>query len=107
MMMRTHAHPKPLPDNRYATYGGYWFDDLKQAYDYPSYKIDVGKGVTIATVSDGAYLHSDMTAYFGHEKLRCQALQRSMWRVDRRSTTIPLKPISICSRPAAWHPARN
>ena len=69
MMMRTHAHAAPLPENRYATYGGYWFDDLKQAYDYPSYKIGIGKGTTIATVSDGAYLKSDMTAYFAHEKI--------------------------------------
>jgi subtilase family serine protease len=67
--MRTHSHTRILPDNRYASYGGYWFDDLKQAYRFPSYIGNTGKGATIATLTDGAYIPSDMTQYFGHEKL--------------------------------------
>jgi len=39
------------PDNRYATTGPYWFDDLKQAYDYPAYsKKTDGTGVTAAVL---------------------------------------------------------
>lgn len=68
-MMRTHSHLRVIPDNRYASYGGYWFDDLKQAYKFPSYVGNTGKGVTIATLTDGAYIPSDMVQYFGHEKL--------------------------------------
>lgn len=67
--MRTHAHAKVMPANRYASYGGYWFDDLKQAYRFPSYIGNTGKGATIATITDGAYIPSDMVTYFGHEKL--------------------------------------
>ena len=69
IMMRTHARRMALPDNRYATYGGYWFDDLKQAYRYPSYIGNTGKGTTIATLTDGAYIPSDLVKYFAHEKL--------------------------------------
>ena len=69
IMMRTHARQVALPDNRYSTHGGYWFDDLKQAYRYPSYIGNTGKGTTIATLTDGAYLPSDMVKYFAHEKL--------------------------------------
>ena len=57
------------PDNRYSTAGGYWFTDLKQAYSFPSYQTFTGKGITIATLVDGAYLPADMTKYFTHESL--------------------------------------
>jgi len=67
--MRTHLVSRPIPDNRYASNGGYWFDDLKQAYSFPSYIGNTGKGATIATLSDGAYIASDMSMYFSHEKL--------------------------------------
>lgn len=67
--MRTHAHALANPDNRYSTTGGYWFDDLKQAYKFPSYLNYTGKGATIATLVDGAYSKADMTKYFGHENL--------------------------------------
>ena len=66
--------PKPLarpvrPDNRYHPTGGYWFDDLKQAYSYPSYRTGNGKGVTIATVGQADFSSADATEYFAHEKL--------------------------------------
>jgi len=62
------------PDNRQSAYGGYWFDDLKQAYDYPSYqsvlpsgaRLD-GTGVNIAILMDGNVLNSDLAKYFNHE----------------------------------------
>ena len=67
--------PKPMyqpvaaPQNRYSKVGGYWFDDLKQAYSYPSYSAANGKGVTVATVGLSDYSTSDALAYFAHEKL--------------------------------------
>jgi kumamolisin len=74
--MRTQSHVsvamKPvanLPSNRYSAEGGYWFTDLKQAYSFPSYKTYTGKGTTIATLVDGAYIPADMTKYFAHEAL--------------------------------------
>lgn len=69
MPMKTHSHYKLAPMNRYGPTGGYWFTDLKQAYSFPSYQALTGKGVTIATMTDGAYLPVDMVKYFSHEKL--------------------------------------
>jgi len=68
------VRPQPLavraaPNNRYSNVGPYWFDDLKQAYDYPAYSVANGKGVTIATVGNGDFSDSDTKAYFRHEKL--------------------------------------
>ena len=67
--MRKHSHKGAQPDNRYSAEGGYFFDDLKQAYSYPSYQALNGKGVTIGILMSGAYNPPDMAAYFGHEKL--------------------------------------
>ena len=72
-----HTSPQPLsrrtalalPQNRYSPTGGYWFDDLKQAYSYPSYGVANGKGVTIATVGLSDYSTDDALAYFQHEKV--------------------------------------
>jgi subtilase family serine protease len=68
--------PKPLfqrtaaaPQNRYSKVGGYWFDDLKQAYSYPTYGAANGKGVTVATVGLSDFSSADAMAYFAHEKL--------------------------------------
>jgi subtilase family serine protease len=58
-----------IPANRYSEVGGYWFDDLKQAYDFPSYKKLTGNGTTIAIVMSSSYLKSDIKAYFKHEGL--------------------------------------
>ena len=66
--MRSHAHPSST-DNRYSTAGPYWFDDLKQAYQWPTYAAYTGKGTTIGIVIDGNYNPPDMDLYFKHEKL--------------------------------------
>ena len=68
-MFARSANFKVRPDNRYSPTGGYWFDDLKQAYQYPSYAVANGKGVTVATVGDSDFSSDDATAYFNHEKL--------------------------------------
>ncbi|WP_263381185.1 S53 family peptidase [Granulicella arctica] len=67
--MRTHSHPKVVPQSRTGITGGYFFDDLKQAYSFPSYKNYTGKGVTIGILSTGDFNQADMDAYFSEEKL--------------------------------------
>ena len=58
-----------VPENRYGTTGPYWFTDLKQAYSFPSYEAYTGKGAYIGILMQNDYLPSDLTKYFGHEKL--------------------------------------
>jgi subtilase family serine protease len=58
-----------IPQNRESSTGGYWFDDLKQAYSFPSFKKLTGKGVVIGILMEGNFNQPDMTAYFGHELL--------------------------------------
>jgi subtilase family serine protease len=60
---------KVMPQNRYGKFGGYWFDDLKQAYEWPSYLAYTGKGVTIGILMENGYGKSDTDAYFTHENL--------------------------------------
>jgi len=56
------------PDNRYGTTGAYWFDDLKQAYDYPAYsKRTDGTGVTAAVLMGDLLFPGDVEAAFDHE----------------------------------------
>jgi subtilase family serine protease len=57
------------PENRESPVGGYWFDDLKQAYSYPSYRPYTGKGVTIGILMSAGYSAKDTKRYFEHEKL--------------------------------------
>lgn len=58
-----------IPENRYSPIGPYWFDDLKQAYEWPSYTLARGSGRTIGIVSTSAFLTSDYEKYFAHEHL--------------------------------------
>jgi len=70
--VRQHTYAKKsaaVPANRYSPTGGYWFDDLKQAYSFPSYKQYSGKGVQIGILMSSAINASDMAGYFGHEGL--------------------------------------
>jgi len=70
--IRHHVHAVnagAAPANRYSDVGPYWFDDLKEAYDFPSYQKLTGAGRTIAIVMASDFLDSDMAAYFGHEHL--------------------------------------
>lgn len=59
----------PAGDSRRSPIGPYWFDDLKQAYAYPSYRQLDGRGTTIATVSYSDFSDADAAAYFAHELL--------------------------------------
>lgn len=63
------------PDNRLSPRGAYYFTDLKQAYDYPSYQSTLangqtldGTGVNVAVLMENDALDSDVKALFDHEK---------------------------------------
>ena len=65
-----------IPENRYSTTGPYWFDDLKQAYQYPANnavssgkkKIPLnGTGATIGVLIASDVLDADIDAVFNHE----------------------------------------
>jgi subtilase family serine protease len=69
--------PSSSTNNRYSATGTYWFDDLKEAYSYPSYTSTegightptpiTGVGVTIAALMSSDVLDSDIKANFDHE----------------------------------------
>jgi subtilase family serine protease len=76
-VQRTHSRSVgPVPDNRYSNFGGYWFDDLKQAYDFPSYQELSGHGSTIAIVMSSDFQDSDIAMYFNHEGLNPPHIER-------------------------------
>lgn len=61
----------PIVNNRYTPEGPYWFDDLKQAYDYPEFtvghtKVD-GSGVRVAILMSDLLFPGDVAAAFNHE----------------------------------------
>jgi len=58
-----------LPDNRYSAYGPYWFDDIKEAYQFPSDLVLNGRGRTVATVISSDFSDADLSQYLSHEKL--------------------------------------
>ena len=72
------AIPFGSVSNRRSTTGGYWFTDLKQAYEYPSYQTKIkvggkstrldGTGTTIGILMSSDMLDSDVQALFDHEK---------------------------------------
>jgi subtilase family serine protease len=78
VMSRQATPPLSGTNNRYSQDGGYWFDDLKQAYQYPSYETMVtvkgktqqldGTGATIGVLMSSDYLPTDVAAVFDHEK---------------------------------------
>ena len=61
------------PQNRTSATGPYWYTDLKQAYQYPSYQVQVngkplgGAGVTVAVLMEHDVQQSDINLYFDHE----------------------------------------
>ncbi len=63
-----------VPDNRYSRDGGYNYNDLKQAYNYPSYQTILpngrrldGTGARVAVLMANDALDSDIAAMFDHE----------------------------------------
>ena len=58
-----------IVDNRYGITGSYWFDDLKQAYDYPAYSSRTdGTGVNVAILMGDLLFPGDVAAAFDHEQ---------------------------------------
>lgn len=57
-----------VPDNRYSSTGGYWFTDLKESYEAPSYLSASGKGATIGIVISSDVKDSDTAKFFNHER---------------------------------------
>jgi subtilase family serine protease len=59
----------PIVENRYTDVGSYWFDDLKQAYDYPAYSAKTdGTGVNVGILMSDLLYPDDLAAAFNHEK---------------------------------------
>lgn len=69
-----HVAPAANPQNRYSTAGPYWFTDLKQAYQWPSYQVYTGKGTTIGILMTGDYNPTDVSNYFTHEKITAPSI---------------------------------
>ncbi len=72
------ATPRLNPNNRYSDIGAYWFDDLKEAYGYPSILATVtakdgttepydGTGVTLGVLMSSDIYDADIAAVFDHE----------------------------------------
>ncbi len=71
------SQPAAGVDNRKSATGAYWYDDLKQAYSYPSNQATIttsngvvplnGTGVTIAALMSSDVLDSDINAMFNNE----------------------------------------
>jgi subtilase family serine protease len=53
-----------VPDSRAGAYGGYYYNDLKQAYDYPSYASLTGTGAHVAIVMENTAKTTDVQAMF-------------------------------------------
>jgi len=72
-IIHMHRHAEKLagvvPQNRQSQRGGYWFNDLKQAYSYPSYEVLNGQGVTMGILMTNDFNAADMALYFGHENM--------------------------------------
>jgi subtilase family serine protease len=63
------AAPATAGDNRYGATGPYWYDDLKQAYDYPAYSDATdGSSVNVAVLMSDLIYPGDVAAMFKHEK---------------------------------------
>ena len=64
----------PVPENRNGPDGSYWYNDMKQAYDYPSYqsilpngaRLD-GTGVGAAVLMEDLLIPGDVAGFFNHE----------------------------------------
>ncbi len=82
------------PSNRTSTTGGYWYGDLKQAYQYPSYltfitrngvkqRLD-GTGATIGILMSSDVFDSDIDLVFNHEHFMAHSGQASNPKLFKR-----------------------
>ena len=70
--MQVHVS-KVSPANRTSAAGGYFYNDLKQAYGYPSYQAYDGTGASIAVVIDADPKDSDVAAMFSAQNFATTA----------------------------------
>lgn len=64
---RVHVDSYAVPTNRNGPFGGYHFDDLKQAYAYPADNVLDGTGATVGVMMASDVLDSDTQAQLNHE----------------------------------------
>lgn len=86
--------PFSAPSNRTSTTGGYWYGDLKQAYQYPSYQTFISKngktqrldgtGTTIGILMSSDVFDSDIDAMFNHEHFKANSGQASNPKLFKR-----------------------
>lgn len=93
---RANVAPIPFsaPSNRTSTTGGYWYGDLKQAYQYPSYQTFItkngkkqrldGTGATIGILMSSDVFDSDIDAVFNHEHFKANSGQASNPKLFKR-----------------------
>ncbi|MGI4959923.1 MAG: S53 family peptidase, partial [Janthinobacterium lividum] len=93
---RANVAPVPFsaPSNRTSTTGGYWYGDLKQAYQYPSYQTFItkngkkqrldGTGTTIGILMSSDVFDSDIDAVFNHEHFMANSGQASNPKLFKR-----------------------
>ena len=107
----------PITNNRYSAEGPYWFDDLKQAYDYPDFTVGHtvdGTGVSVAVLMSDLLFPGDVGRGFNHEKFtthhRPAAPRVTTVTVDGggvRTAPARSRPASTCSRCWAARPAHE
>jgi subtilase family serine protease len=72
--VRPHAKVVPISANRHSPTGGYFYDDLKEAYDYPAYNTVLptgaaldGTGVNVAILGVNVPSNADVATMFDNE----------------------------------------
>ena len=73
--------PAAVGESRYGdATGPYWYDDLKQAYDYPAYSTNTdGSGVSVAVLMSDLLFPGDVQQMFNHE----------LWTTNSGQSTTP------------------
>ena len=94
-----------LPANLFGPAGGYFYNDLKQAYGYPSYEATVtvggkpqrldGHGVTVAVLMASDVLDSDVSTLFDHENFTGRSGQPADPHVSARRPVNGGAPFSV------------
>jgi subtilase family serine protease len=58
-----------IPQNRVSTEGPYAASDLKEAYQFPSYKTTSGAGISVAFIAGGDFSDADLATYLKDERV--------------------------------------
>ena len=103
--VRLSAAGYDAPANQSSPAGGYFYNDLKQAYGYPSYATTVavgkaqqrldGHGVTVAVLMGSDVLDSDVSTLFDHQNFTANSGQAADPHVFARRTVNGGAPFSV------------